>query len=119
MCAAIPGGVVACNKLPGSIQWHHACKQGVCAMPIAVTCPRCQTHFGITDDLADEPVCCPKCTNVFAREKSAGIQAGLPASAKTPAPKHDREEDEARPPSRPHATAPAPVPVAPLLILLC
>jgi uncharacterized protein HemX len=89
-------------------------------MSIAVICPRCQTHFGITDDLADEPVCCPKCANVFSRGGSAGIQAGTPPSApKTGSARNDREDDEPMPPSRPHAPPRVPFPTVPLLILVC
>ncbi len=89
-------------------------------MSIAVVCPRCQTHFGITDDLADEPVCCPKCTSVFSRGGSAGIHAGTPPkSPKTSSSKNDRADDEPMPPSRPHASPRVPFPTVPLLVLLC
>jgi uncharacterized protein HemX len=89
-------------------------------MSIAVICPRCQTHFGITDDLADEPVCCPKCTNVFSRGGSASIHAGSPPKSPKPSPaKNDRADDEPMPPSRPHAPPRVPFPAVPLLILLC
>lgn len=89
-------------------------------MSIAVTCPRCQTPFGITDDLVDEPVCCPKCTNVFSRGGSAGIHAGSPPKApKTASAKNGHADDEPMPPSRPHAPPRVPFPTAPLLILLC
>ena len=89
-------------------------------MSIAVICPRCQTHFGITDDLADEPVSCPKCTNVFLRERSAGIQAGTPPKAPKAIPaRNDRDDDEPMPPSRPHAPPRVPFPTVPLLIITC
>jgi predicted Zn finger-like uncharacterized protein len=88
-------------------------------MSIAVLCPRCQATFGITDDLANGAVCCPKCANVFSRSALAGIQAGAPPTASKPAAaRNDREDDEPIP-SRPHAPPRVPFPTAPLLILVC
>ena len=84
-------------------------------MSIAVSCPRCQATFGITDDLANGAVCCPKCANVFSRGPSAGILAGSPRASK---PASDQEDDEPIP-SRPHASPRVPFPTAPLLILVC
>lgn len=89
-------------------------------MSIAVICPRCQTTFPISDDLADGPVCCSKCANVFQRSASAGIQAGAPPSAsKSAPPRNDRDDDEPMPPSRPHASPRVPFPTVSLLILVC
>ncbi len=88
-------------------------------MSIAVLCPRCQATFGITDDLADGTVCCPKCANVFSRSASAGIHTGAPPNApKSATARNDLDDDEPIP-SRPHAPPRVPFPTAPLLILVC
>jgi len=84
-------------------------------MAIAVMCPRCQTAIEVTDDLADQPICCQRCLHTFERSKgtSSAIQAG-PTRVTAP----QDEDDRAPPPSRPHAEPRAPFPVVPLLLVL-
>ena len=88
-------------------------------MSIAVTCPQCQARFDVPDDLADQPIQCHQCLQVFERGSrkaaSIGIQAGparvVPAPASLP--------DESAP-SRPlhHPEPRSPFPVVPLMVVL-
>jgi hypothetical protein len=88
-------------------------------MAISVACPKCQAHLEITDDLADQPIRCHRCENIFRRGDAEAHTNGIQVGTGRRGPAAQPEEDEPMPPSRPHATARAPFPVVSLLVLLC
>lgn len=78
-------------------------------MPITTTCPQCQARVEISDDLADQPICCQRCLHTFERdgkpEAPAGaIQAGAAPKVATSKPRKEEDAAEPRPsPRRPTA----------------
>ncbi|HZZ82379.1 MAG TPA: hypothetical protein VFE62_28025 [Gemmataceae bacterium] len=87
-------------------------------MAISVACPKCQAHLEITDDLVDQPIRCHRCENIFRRGDDAAHANGIQVGTARRGPAGQPREDEP-PPSRPHATARAPFPMVPLLVLVC
>jgi uncharacterized protein HemX len=87
-------------------------------MPLTVACPKCQARLDITSDLADQPIRCHRCEHVFTRGDDRHAEAIQVGTSRNGAPPRT-DDDEPVPPSRPHATARAPFPTAPILVLVC